>query len=92
MDALSIGAALALEGGAAARASEAAQAAKEAAEEANKAAEGASEYVGKYASLARDANLDDAALRLMISDFRAAIRSNEKRIAALESQIAALAQ
>lgn len=87
----SVGAALALTGGAATRAGQAAEAANEAAGRANEAAEGAEAYAAQYDALNRAVRLDDADIRLMYVQFQARIRELEKRAALLEAQVAALA-
>ena len=83
MDALSIGAALALTDGAAAAANTAAQAANDAAAAANEAAAG-------YPNLDKDAVIDRTAFNYAWTMMQAEMRDTRKRLTATEAQLAAL--
>lgn len=91
LDPVTVGAAVALTGGAATRAEEAASAATSAAERANMAAEGAEAYASQYDTIHKNDKLDNADIRLMYSQFQAHIRYLEKRVTTLENQVAAMA-
>lgn len=83
MDVMSIGAAIAMTGGAATAANEAAKVAKNAAEEANKAAE-------SYSNLDNDAVIDRTAFNYAYTLMQAEFRDVQKRLAAAEAKLNAL--
>lgn len=83
MDALSIGAALALTNGAAAAANTAAEAANSAASAANAAA-------AAYPNLGKDAVIDRTAFNYAWTMMQAEMRDTRKRLTATEAQLAAL--
>lgn len=97
MDMTSVGAAIALTGGAATRAMAAAAAAESAAGEARTATQAAEEATGdakasssKYIEMNKDAYVDRTAFNYFITATQAEIRSLEKRVTAAESALARL--
>lgn len=83
MDAVTIGAAVALTGGAATRANEAAQRANEAAQEAEQATEG-------FTFLKTDAEIDRTALNYIITAIEAELMDTRKRLIVAETKLDAL--
>lgn len=97
MDITSIGAALAVTGGAAANANQAATAANNAktaannaAASANSAASAANAAAANYSNLDQDAFIDRNAANFAYTTMQAEIRDLQKRLAAAESALAAL--
>jgi len=97
MDVLSIGAALALTGNAAAAAQQAAQDASDAATNANNkataantAANAANAAAAAYPNLDKDAVIDRTAFNYAYMLIQAEMRDMQKRLAAAEAQLAAL--
>lgn len=97
MDMTSIGAALAITGGAAANANQAAQDANDAASNANSkasaansAAAAANNAAANYSNLDKDAVIDRTAFNYAYMLFQAELRDVQKRLATAEAQLKAL--
>ena len=90
MDITSIGAALAVTGGAASAANQAAAGANNAAASANQAAAAANNAAARYSDLDKDAFIDRNAFNLAYTTMQAEMRDLQKRLAAAETALAAL--